>query len=203
MQHVSATYIMAIAAAVFVLAITVWLYTHADDANAHAAPLSPLAQANKLVLAVESKRGLQSTPLNAENQIAFGTLMFRFLPNRDKLVVAVLVAHDPTWNRINDQFTATYRRSRAALSDPQIGGLFDTAGSAWLFEETTGRTYLYREFPLDTLPAAINKSIGAIAEIVPAWEFRWLTAVAEISQGKRPAPSQRVTMDNDPYAGEL
>lgn len=165
--------------------------------------MSSQAHADQLVMEVERLRGLPLAALGPGDQVAFGTLMFKFLADRDQLIAAVLIAHDPTWNRIGDAFTANYRRSRAALSDPAIGGRFDTAGGAWMFEEPTGKTYLFTAFPLDTPPAAINAQIERMAAVAPAWELRWLAEVARIAHGKHPAPTRPVTLADDPYAGQL
>ena len=165
--------------------------------------MHPTAQANQLVQEVERLRGLPQAPLGPEDQVAFGTLMFKYLPDQNRLVAAILVTHFDLWNRFNDEFTRNYRRSIAALSDPAIGGMFDTAGGAWMFEEATGKTYLYRLYPLETPPATINRDLDRMAEVVPAWASRWTGAVADIAQGKAPPPRRPVTLADDPYAGQL
>lgn len=165
--------------------------------------MSSLAKANQLVTAVERHRGLPIVPLGPDNQIAFGTLMFRFLPDQQQLIGAILVSDDPTWNKYDADFTTAYRRSRAALSDDRIGGLFDTGGGAWMFDEASGRTYLYKIFPLDASPEAVDRGIEEMARLVPAWGSRWIGIVADISQGRRPPPSRPVTLEDDPYKDEL
>ena len=161
------------------------------------------ARANQLVMEVQRLRGLPPAPLQAEVPVAHGTLLFRFLPNSDRLTVSILVAHDPSWNRLSEQFAANYRRARAALSDPAIGGLFDTGGGGWMFEERTGKTYLYAAFPLDAPASAVNARINSMERVAPAWEMRWLTEVARIAHGEHPPPAQPVTLEEDPYAGQL
>ena len=165
--------------------------------------MSTHADAEQLVMAVERLRDLPPAPLGPDDQVAFGTLMFKYVPERSQMIAAILVAHDPTWNRISDTFTANFRRARAALSDPQVGGRFDTAGGAWMFDEATGKTYLYTAFPLNTPPPAINAQIERMSSIVPAWETRWLAEVARIAHGKRSAPLRPVTLADDPYSGQL
>ncbi|HEX8556198.1 MAG TPA: hypothetical protein VF695_15955 [Sphingomonas sp.] len=165
--------------------------------------MSSLAEANRLVMEVEALRGMPAAPLGADGQIAFGTMMFKYLPDRNQVIAAILVAHDPTWNRISPAFATNYRRARAALSEPAIGGRFDTGGGAWMFEEATGKTYLYAAAPADIGAAALNAQIERMARLVPAWETRWLAEVARIAHGKRPAPTRAVTLDDDPYAGQL
>lgn len=165
--------------------------------------LSNEAQADQLVNAVQRLRGLPIAPLGPEGQIAHGTLMFKHVAGEDRLIAAILISHDPSWNKLGDAFAANYRKARAALSDPAIGGRFDTGGGRWLFDEASGKTYLYAAFPLNESAAAVSAQIDRMARLAPAWEMRWLTEVARIAHGKRPAPTQPVTLEADPYGGEL
>lgn len=165
--------------------------------------LSNEAHADQLVNQVQRLRGLPVAPLGPEGQVAHGTLMFKHVAGEDRLIAAILIAHDPSWNRLGDDFAANYRKARAALSDPAIGGRFDTGGGRWLFDEASGKTYLYADFPLSEPAAAVSAQIDRMARLAPAWEMRWLTQVARIAHGKRPVPAQPVTLEADPYAGEL
>lgn len=165
--------------------------------------MSSQARAEALVTEVQRLRGLPPAPLGAAGQVAHGTLLFKHLPDQGQLAVAILVAHDPTWNRISPTFAENYRRARAALSDPAIGGHFDTGGGSWLFEEATGKTFLYAAFPVDAPASAVDAQIERMARVVPAWELRWLAEVARIAHGKKPAPVRPVTLENDPYADQL
>jgi hypothetical protein len=165
--------------------------------------MTALEQANVLLLDVERKRGLPPTKLGIEDQIAFGTLMFKFVPERNVLVVAILISHDALWNKIDDQASTAFLRAKAALSDPAIGGLFDSGGGSWMFERSTGKTFLFREFSLDTSGSSISNAIDEMTAVVPAWQSRWRNAVARIAHGREPPPQQPVTLKNDPYAGQL
>ncbi len=165
--------------------------------------LSNEAQADQLVNQVQRLRGLAVAPLGSEGQVAHGTLMFKHVPGEERLIAAILIAHDPSWNKLGDAFAANYRKARAALSDPAIGGRFDTGGGRWIFDEQSGKTYLYAAFPLDEPAANVSAQIDSMARIAPAWEMRWLTEVARIAHGKRPAPQRPVTLEADPYAGQL
>lgn len=167
------------------------------------AQMTPLDQANATILNVQKLRGIAPTPLGADNQIAFGTLLFRYAPDTNTLTTAILVSQDSLWNQISPEFTANYRRTMAAYSDPKIGGLFDDGGGQWLFDDTTGSLYLYRSYPPATDPAAINADLDRMARVVPAWETRWGYALAQIVHGKERAPTRPVTLADDPYAGRL
>ena len=160
-------------------------------------------RANALVLNVAHRRNLPEAALGPANQVAFGTLLFKYLPDRQRLVCAILVTHDGLWDKIDAQATATYLRVNAALSDPAIGGRFDTGGGAWVFEAATGKTYLSREYPLDTPAEVIAADIDRMAQVVPAWATRWMYAVAQIALDHEPPPKRPVTIADDPYAGRL
>jgi len=174
-----------------------------DATQKDAKPMSSHARVNELVMAVERLRGLSPTPLGREDQVAFGTLMFKYLAPREQLIAAIMVEDFDLWNKLGPDRAAKYKRSQAALSDPAIGGRFDSGGGAWMFEEATGRTYLYRSFPPDASAAEVNAAIERMAAVVPAWTTRWSTAVAEIAHGHAPPPQRPVTLADDPYAGRL
>ncbi len=165
--------------------------------------MAPADRADRLVLQVERLRGLRPDPLGKENQVAYGTLMLRYLPDTDRLMAAIMVNDFDMWKKMGAEFAGNYRRAVAALSDPAIGGMFDTGGGAWLFEEATGKTFLYRSYPLDTPAATIDRDIDRMAEVVPAWVTRWTGAVADIAHGHAARPAHPVTLKNDPYAGRL
>ena len=162
-----------------------------------------LNQAQRLVQDISRLRGLKPAPLGPDHQVAYGTLLFKFVPESGRLVCAILVSHLGIWDQINDEATAAYRRYIAGLSNPRIGGMFDTAGGSWMFEASSGKTYLYQSFALDTPPKVVNQAIDGMARVVPAWVTRWEGVVADIVHGKQPPPTHRVTLENDPYAGRL
>lgn len=141
--------------------------------------------------------------LGPERQVSFGTLLFKLIDEDKKLRCAILTADDELWDQLGEKFTANYLKSKKALSDPNIGGLFDSAEGKWLFDPKTGQTYLYRDFPIGTPPEDVNSAINAMAEILPAWSTRWSGVVAEIAQGITSAPKAKVTLKNDPYASRF
>lgn len=159
--------------------------------------------ANRLVMEVSRMRNLRPAPLGPDHQVAYGTLLFKYLPESERLVCAVLVTHNGLWRSFGDKRAAAFMRTIQALSEPAIGGMFDTGGGSWTFDQETGKTYLYVSYPLNADPSEVNRGIDAIARVVPAWATRWQLAVANIAQGREPPPKQRVTLQNDPYAGKL
>ena len=168
-----------------------------------AKPMSNEQSANRLVMEVSRLRSLRPAPLGPDNQVAYGTLLFKYVPESDKLICAILVTQNGIWRSFGEQRAAAFLRTIHALSEPAIGGMFDTGGGAWSFERETGKAYLYVAFPLTADPAEVNRGIDAMARVVPAWATRWQLAVANIAHGREPPPKQRVTLQNDPYAGKL
>lgn len=158
--------------------------------------------ADRLAQDVARLRGIEGEPLRGE-RIAYGTLQFEYLADEQALKVAILVSEDELWNQLGDEFRENYLRSTRALSDPRIGGMFDTAGGAWEFDPKTGKTFLYRLYPLTAQPAAITVDIERMSDVVPAWETRWSAVVAEISQGRLAPPTRPVTLENDPYRDQF
>lgn len=167
------------------------------------APMNETEQADVLIQNVAKMRSLKLEPLEEDRQVAYGTLYLQHIPGDHVLRVAVLVAHDPQWNTINTEFTRNYLAARAALLNPAIGGMFDSAGGAWRFDEATGKTYLYREFPLDVAPQVVDESIEGMSRVVSEWEMRWLRIVARIAHGKGPAPVRPETIEDNHYRDQL
>ncbi len=174
-----------------------------NSAATGSSEMTTLDQANATVEAVQKLRGLPPTPLGSENQIAFGTLMFKFIPETGALICAILVSQDGLWEQISPEFSANYLKTMTAYSDPKIGGMFDSGGGQWMFDRETGSLYLYRSYQPATPATAINADLDRMARLVPAWETRWGYAVAQIVHGKEAPPPRPVTLENDPYAGRL
>lgn len=160
-------------------------------------------QAEQLVNKIARRRHLQPASLSADHRVAYGTLSFQYVPAEERLLVSVLVSRDEQWNKLGETFTRNYRRSTAALSDPNIGGMFDTAGATWTFDEATGVTSLVRRYPLDTSADIISRDIDRLSDLVPAWVVGWLTAVADIASGQAAPPHRPVTLTDNPYAGGM
>lgn len=165
--------------------------------------MSAEQSASRLVMEISRLRNLTPAPLGPDHQVAYGTLLFRYVPGPDRLVCAIMVAHNGLWQSFGEERANAYLRTIQALSDPSIGGMFDTGGGSWSFDKETGKSYLFVAFPLTADPVEVNRSIDAMARVVPAWTTRWRLAVAEIVHGGKPVPKQRVTLQNDPYAGKL
>jgi hypothetical protein len=165
--------------------------------------MSKSEMASLLAMDVARLRGLKPEPLGPENQVAYGTLLLKYVSDPDRLVCAILISHDDMWDGYGEKAANAYLRATAALSDPNIGGLFDTGGGAWMFDRLSGKTYLFRAFPLNTSPAQVNDGITQLARVAPAWVSRWQGAVARIAHGREPPPRHPVTLANDPYAGRL
>ena len=159
--------------------------------------------ASRLVMEVSRLRGLRPAPLGPDRQVAYGTLLFKYVPEPDRLICAILVTQNGLWESLGEKMANAFLRTIQALSEPAIGGMFDTGGGTWSFERETGKVYLYVAFPLTADPAEVNRGIESVARVVPAWATRWQLAVANIAHGREPPPKQRVTLQNDPYAGKL
>lgn len=160
-------------------------------------------EGSRLVMEVSRLRGLRPEPLGPDNQVAYGTLLFKYAREPDRLVCAILVTHNGLWQSFGETRANAFLRTVQALSDPAIGGMFDTGGGAWSFERETGKIYLYIAFPLNADPAGVNRGIDSMARVVPAWATRWQLAVANIAHGRAPPPKELVTLQNDPYSGKL
>lgn len=165
--------------------------------------MTELEQANATILAVEKLRGLPRSPLGPGNQIAFGTLMFRFDPNEKTLMVAILISQNQLWNQINPDFAQNTLKTMAAYADPAIGGMFDSGGGKWVFERKTGSLLLYRSYPPAAPAAGINADLERMIRVAPEWGTSWGLAVAAIAHGREAPPATRVTLENNPYAGRL
>lgn len=165
--------------------------------------MTELAQADELAKSVVRQRGLQPASLSPKGVVSYGTLQFEYDAAGRQLVVSILTAEDQLWDQLGDEFKRNYLSSKRALSDPAIGGMFDSGGGSWRFEPDTGRTYLFRTYRLNTPPSQISSDLDAMANVVPAWTTRWSGAVAEIAQGIAPPPRSRVTLANDAYADRL
>ncbi len=159
--------------------------------------------ASRLVMEVSRLRGLRPAPLGPDHQVAYGTLLFKYEPESNRLICAIMVSHNGLWRSFGEEAANAVLRAMQALSDPAIGGMFDTGGGTWSFEKETGKNYLQVTFPLTADPAEVNRGIDSMARVVPAWVTRWLTAVARIAHDRAEPPKEKVTLENDPYVGEL
>ena len=166
-------------------------------------PMSDFELADALIQKVAIQHGQKPLPLGDKSVVSYGTLQFQYIADSQEVEVAILAAEDELWNKLGSEFEHNYLKSKTALNDPKIGGMFDSAEGLWRFEPQTGRTYLYRSYSLQTPPQEIVRDIEAMSEVVPAWETRWGGVVAEISQGITPPPTEKVTLEHDPYAGRF
>lgn len=162
--------------------------------------MSELQSADALAQAVVKARGVKPASLAQSGVVSYGTLQFEFDDRNARLVVSILTAEDELWNQLGAKFEQNYLKSKAALNDPKIGGMFDAGGGTWRFEPDSGRTYLFKAYDLHAPVAVIDADIDAMSRVVPAWSTRWSGAVAEIAQGLAPPPATKVTLESDPYA---
>lgn len=185
-----------------VLALTTLAGCQAPDKPSES-KMSELQSADALAQTVVTARGIKPASLAQTGVVSYGTLQFEFDVRTKRLVVSILTAEDELWNQLGPKFEQNYLKSKAALNDPKIGGMFDSGGGTWRFEPESGRTYLFKDYDLDAPVAVIVADIDAMSRVVPAWSTRWSGAVAEIAQGIAPPPAARVTLENDPYADRL
>lgn len=165
--------------------------------------MSEREQANQLALDVAKLRGIEGRAFSPKGTVAYGTLQFQHIDGSDSLMVLILVSEDEMWDQLGEEFRSNYLKATNALSDPRVGGMFDTAGARWRFEPAGGRTFLYKTYSLDTPPQQIALDIEALSELVPAWETRWSSVVAGIAHGRIPPPVKPVTLQDDPYKDQF
>lgn len=187
--------ILIVAAIFFVIGIVVYGFKHEKNI----AMLTDEEKAKNVITEVIKSKGLSQPNFTDKILVSYGTLQFMYATSTKQVEVAILVSHDVIWDQLGEEFEQNYLLSTQALSDPKIGGLFDTAGGLWRFEPETGKTYLYKLYSLDTSPEIIRKDIDAMMRLLPAWETRWSSVVAEIAQGRSAPPTSPVTLENDPY----
>lgn len=165
--------------------------------------MSDRDRAESLAQQLAKLQGFTPAKLNSQGRIAYGTLQFEHDAANNKLLVMILISDDQLWDKLGEPFRQNYLKSTQALDDPAIGGMFDTAGGRWRFEPASGKTFLYKAYPLDIAADKINEDASRMIALAPAWEARWSRIVAEVSQGKRLAPRQKVTLQDDPYRDEF
>lgn len=187
---------------ILIIIIAVFALRSTATNNSHM-PMTEAEQADALIQKVAKEQGLKPEQLGDDNQVAYGTLQFRYVPENHMIETAILISQNGLWNKINDEATKKYLIAKQALMNPAIGGLFDSGGGSWRFEESTGSTYLYRDYALDTSAKAISQGIDAMTAVAPEWVSTWSTVVANIAHGHEPAPANPVTLKDNPYKDRL
>lgn len=165
--------------------------------------MSDRDRADSLAQQLAKLQGITPAKLSPHGRIAYGTMQFEHDAVNNKLLVMILISDDQLWDKLGEPFRQNYLKSTQALDNPAIGGMFDTAGGRWRFEPASGKTFLYKVYPLDMAADKINEDVLRMLALAPAWETRWSRMVAEMSKGKRPAPREKVTLQDDPYRDEF
>jgi len=147
--------------------------------------------------AVEA-RGARFGELSDSNMAAFGPLAYSYDPATERIVVSVLVAEFSAWTVFPDR-RPKIEATLAALEDPAVGGLFDTAGGTWHLDRDTGKLRLQiAHADLDDV-SELLASTEALQGVYPEWSLSWAGEVGKIVHNGAPLPPNRVTVKNNPY----
>lgn len=156
------------------------------------------AQADKTIGEVLRGRGAHYQGLPENGMAAVGPLSLSFDPQAGTITVAMLILESVSWTVFPER-RKDVETSLAALDNPEIGGMFDTAGGTWMFDEDTGKLRLGFGHPADADADALRASIEALEQIGPEWALNWIGQVGMIAHGQEKAPSEPVTLENNPY----
>ncbi len=160
--------------------------------------MSPREQAEAAIGAVVEARGASFDGLPNSNMVAFGPLGYSYDPAVNQIVVSVLVTEFFAWTTYANR-RPKIEATLAALDDPAIGGLFDTAGGAWNFDRKTGKLRLQNTHEVSASSSELLASTEALQSVYPEWSLSWLGEIGKIVHNGAPLPRQKVTVANNPY----
>lgn len=132
------------------------------------------------------------------NVVTLGSIGFEYVPKEQKIAVRALVMYYSLWVNV-PTMQDRIRKTLAALDDPEIGGLFETGGAKWRFDEADAYLFLVHEHPFDASPDDLTGSVLALERVFPEWSASWLAVVGEIAHGGRAKPERAVTLELNPY----
>jgi|GEM_PF-4518295 len=143
-------------------------------------------------------RGAEYNGLPPSGRVGFGPLGFTYHSDGEQIEVSALIAEFSAWTLFPDR-QPNLEKTVAALSDPAIGGMFETDGALWKFDRDTGKLYLAYLLPADSDEDELAAAADRLERLHPAWSLRWLGAVGDIVHIGEPKPVQAVTLKDDPY----
>lgn len=155
-------------------------------------------RAEQLIGKVARQQGREFAGLPAANEITFGPTAFRYEPRTATVTASVLVVALDPWVTF-PEYRPAIERTLAGLSDPRLGGMFDTGGGEWMFDRTTGRLSLGVRRPVDVDPTEFKRAFERVQAVQPDWRMSWFAAVADMVHDGAAPPRNRVTVDENPY----
>ncbi len=155
-------------------------------------------QANALVASFGRSVGDHKASLDASDDRSFGECGFHYDPDRDVLEGRVFI--ERTWTADDGpDVQANFRKVAAALNDPEIGGMFETAGGRFRLDEAKRMLFLTKDFPVASTSAGeLKREMEEMLDVGAVWTTRWLARVAGIAHGWQPPPTNRVTRESEP-----
>lgn len=93
-----------------------------------------------------------------------------------------------------------FMKAYNALFDPRIGGMFDQAGGYMTHSDDWSSLFLVKDYKVNELSVdEFMKQLDYQQRVNEAWFDSWGIAVAQIVHQGKPMPTQKVTLENNPY----
>ena len=136
--------------------------------------------------------------LDAQGDRSFGDFGFRYLPQQDAIQVRIFIVR--TLDKDYPERMPQIMQVRNALTDPKIGGHYETDGAVFFHDQDQERLYLIKSFAVSTTTSAqFNQNVDRLRTIGARWFYSWFGHVAVQAFGKESVPAGQVSLASDPY----
>lgn len=177
-----------------------WWWTGGLD-RVKAAMSSGREKAQALVAAYAKHVGAHDAEhqtLDPSSDRSFGDFGFHYYPDRDLIQARIFIvrSHIKDW----PETASNEWRAQRAMEDPKIGGLYEHGGGHFILDEEKQICFLVKDYPVESTTAGFFISdMDHLMKIGARWSMSWAGHVAVQAAGAEPIPTQKITLENDPY----
>ena len=150
-------------------------------------------KANALVQAFGKRVGRSEAKLDHNNDCSFGGFGLSYNSEEGLLVGRVLIVGEYP-SDVPPEIIENFNKVARALNNPEIGGMFESAGGYFVLDNQKRMFFLMKDYELTTVDAdKLYTDMQDLIDLGAVWTIRWFSRVARITHGREAAPVKKVT----------